>query len=205
MSVLKHYGTKGMHWYVRNYQFPNGTLTPLGRVRYLKNARKEAQNVIAKKFSGAVARRQKKRYLDWSRSENEWIHTKNQNTTKKRINSRKSEAKDFMPAMKEFFGVMRDVSSKHVDYNEDLLGMIWSEEYKKAIIDPALKSYDRIVSEVKKLDASDPDYASFLSDKGKMKRYGYSDELAVSASEDGMDMKQYAYVNYLIKKGKVEI
>lgn len=31
---LYHHGTKGMHWYIRNYQNPDGSLTPLGRVHY---------------------------------------------------------------------------------------------------------------------------------------------------------------------------
>ncbi len=35
--VLKHYGIKGMHWGVRRYQNPDGSLTPAGKER--KNAK----------------------------------------------------------------------------------------------------------------------------------------------------------------------
>ena len=31
---LMHYGTEGMHWGVRLYQNKDGSLTPLGRIRY---------------------------------------------------------------------------------------------------------------------------------------------------------------------------
>ena len=34
---LAHYGTKGMHWGVRNYQNYDGSLTPEGRARYQEN------------------------------------------------------------------------------------------------------------------------------------------------------------------------
>lgn len=35
--VLIHHGTKGMHWHQRLYQYPDGSLTPLGKLRYRKN------------------------------------------------------------------------------------------------------------------------------------------------------------------------
>lgn len=33
-NELMHYGTKGMHWYERNYQNHDGSLTPEGRIHY---------------------------------------------------------------------------------------------------------------------------------------------------------------------------
>ena len=39
-SELYHYGVKGMHWGVRRYQNPDGTLTPRGRKRYEKDLNK---------------------------------------------------------------------------------------------------------------------------------------------------------------------
>lgn len=42
-NELYHYGVKGMHWGVRRYQNPDGTLTPEGKKRSLKE---KAQNAI---------------------------------------------------------------------------------------------------------------------------------------------------------------
>ena len=36
-DVICHYGIPNMHWYVRRYQNPDGTLTAEGKVRYAKN------------------------------------------------------------------------------------------------------------------------------------------------------------------------
>ena len=35
-NELKHWGILGMHWGIRRYQNPDGSLTPEGRERYLK-------------------------------------------------------------------------------------------------------------------------------------------------------------------------
>lgn len=35
-DYLEHYGTLGMKWHVRKYQYEDGSLTPEGRERYLK-------------------------------------------------------------------------------------------------------------------------------------------------------------------------
>ena len=34
INYISHYGTKGMHWGERLYQYPDGRLTPLGKLRY---------------------------------------------------------------------------------------------------------------------------------------------------------------------------
>lgn len=33
-NELKHHGVEGMHWGERNYQYEDGSLTPLGRIHY---------------------------------------------------------------------------------------------------------------------------------------------------------------------------
>lgn len=44
---LKHWGILGMKWGIRNYQNPDGSLTPLGRIRYGVGAKKEITGNIA--------------------------------------------------------------------------------------------------------------------------------------------------------------
>lgn len=40
-SYLRHYGILGMHWYIRRFQNPDGTLTPAGRKRYGYSSKKK--------------------------------------------------------------------------------------------------------------------------------------------------------------------
>lgn len=53
-NELYHYGVEGMHWGVRRYENPDGTLTPLGKKRYghleyaVENAKNDAGRVTAK-------------------------------------------------------------------------------------------------------------------------------------------------------------
>lgn len=47
---LTHHGIKGMHWGVRRFQNPDGTLTPEGEKRYLKNLNKASQNEMVSDF-----------------------------------------------------------------------------------------------------------------------------------------------------------
>lgn len=47
LTYIAHYGIKGQEWYKRRFQNPDGSLTPLGRVRYgVGEARKKAGEAI---------------------------------------------------------------------------------------------------------------------------------------------------------------
>lgn len=44
-DCIEHSGVKGMHWYERRYQYPDGRLTPLGRIHYGIGQRREAKKI----------------------------------------------------------------------------------------------------------------------------------------------------------------
>jgi len=56
---LSHHGTKGMHWGVRRYQNPDGTLTEEGKKRYYKETRRDVMNTY--KIVGSGSKLSKKR------------------------------------------------------------------------------------------------------------------------------------------------
>jgi hypothetical protein len=43
-SELYHFGIKGMHWGIRRYQNPDGTLTPAGKKHYNEADQKDIDN-----------------------------------------------------------------------------------------------------------------------------------------------------------------
>lgn len=56
-NFLMHHGTKGMHWGVRNYQNTDGSLTPMGRVRYGVGAARKAAQKSAAAAANAIRRK----------------------------------------------------------------------------------------------------------------------------------------------------
>lgn len=56
-NYLSHHGTKGMHWGVRNFQNKDGSLTPMGRVRYGVGAARKAAQKGAAAAANAIRRK----------------------------------------------------------------------------------------------------------------------------------------------------
>lgn len=51
-NSLSHYGTVGMKWGIRNYQYADGSLTPAGRRHYYRDSSED--DSILKQFSKSV-------------------------------------------------------------------------------------------------------------------------------------------------------
>ena len=84
---LYHSGIKGMKWGIRRYQNPDGSLTPAGRQRYLKNPRwrkkylaYKAKEALEKKRAAETKEERHKRLLE-STDANELYKYKNELTT----------------------------------------------------------------------------------------------------------------------------
>lgn len=68
MSILCHYGTKGMKWGVRNYQNPDGSLKPAGYGRYYQ--RKTPEKVERTELSSGKGDISGKTFDKWARGKN---------------------------------------------------------------------------------------------------------------------------------------
>lgn len=198
---LKHYGTKGMHWYERNYQNHDGSLTEAGRLRYLKNARPNATKAFDLTI-GKTDKTQQYRYLRWYRSEINKRSNKNKKTIKENVLSRKSEGQNYISGLKTFYDLMRKEGESSVPdkyYNEDSLWKVWHDEYTSRIINPA---FERYAYAIHTANNDSEGFENFCKDPKHMKQYGYSDEERPAATLFEQDMAHYAYANYLMAKKK---
>ena len=70
---LQHWGILGMKWGIRNYQNPDGSLTPAGRIRYGVGEAKNLSNNVGSKMSDEEIRKMTRRY----RAEAEFYNARN--------------------------------------------------------------------------------------------------------------------------------
>lgn len=74
---LEHAGTKGMKWGQRRYQNPDGSLTPLGRIRYNKGLKKKAKEAAkSEKVSAKKEAKSKKKAEKKSKAEDIKLYDK---------------------------------------------------------------------------------------------------------------------------------
>lgn len=84
-NELKHWGILGMKWGVRNYQNPDGSLTPLGRIRYGVGPKKNVTgNVLGANDAGSLSdeelKKMTRRYqnqADYYQARNNYIYQEN--------------------------------------------------------------------------------------------------------------------------------
>ena len=111
-NELKHWGILGMKWGIRNYQNPDGSLTPLGRIRYGVNSKSKthlgaaSRDIMgvndANSLSDEELRRMTKRYRDQAQyyeARNNYIQQERyfkQNTSPQQKEKRQSGIGRFM-------------------------------------------------------------------------------------------------------------
>lgn len=77
-NELKHWGILGMKWGIRNYQNPDGSLTPLGRIRYGVGPKKDATGkVMGINDAGSLSDEELKRMTRRYQNQAEYYQARN--------------------------------------------------------------------------------------------------------------------------------
>lgn len=188
-NSLAHYGTAGMHWGVRRYQNPDGTLTELGKKRYGEDGKRSAvgrnldMNKLDTEVSGATGRAN--RYRAYAKDRMSKIRYKNQikgtdnPEVDKKVEKWNKKADDYEALAKR------------------------SEEMKKKIIQNTL---DKKLSVIEKTIARSDGGSGFIAGnlyrvkkdgKGKLIRYKRDKNRVVRDAERAQRMYNFALGYYL--------
>ena len=127
-NVLCHHGTKGMSWGKRLYQYKDGSLTPLGRLRYgNKTNMRAAEKAKAKKIADKKA---KKESSDAPKKENKPISEMTDAELQARINR--------MTMEKTAYNLQKEIASfnpKRVSAGKKFINDLWDKTISPALTD----------------------------------------------------------------------
>jgi len=177
VDFIAHHGTKGMRWGQRRYQNPDGSLTPAGRKRYMKNnrfrqkyLREQAKRLEEERRKTETAKQRHDRIMKSSNAE-EILKNKDLLTTeelKERINRIKTE-QELATYIKKSPTKM-DKAKKHIDnaiaiadkvgkFADTKVGQMAIKEVKKQLgIETkktvTYKDYKDILNDLKNVDSN---------------------------------------------------
>ena len=127
-NELYHHGTKGMSWGKRLYQYKDGSLTPLGRLRYgNKTNMRAAEKAKAKKIADKKA---KKESSDASKKENKPISEMTDEELQKYINR--------MTIEKQAYNLQKEVAAfnpQKVSAGKKFVNDLWDKTIHPALSD----------------------------------------------------------------------
>ena len=174
-DFIAHHGTKGMHWGQRRYQNPDGSLTPAGRKRYMKNnrfrqkyLREQAKRLEEERRKSETAKQRHDRIMKSSNAE-EILKNKDLLTTeelKERINRIKTEQElasyikqkpTKMDKAKKYMDNAITIADKVGKFADTKVGKMAIKEVKKQLgleTTPTFKDYDAILANLSKVDSA---------------------------------------------------
>lgn len=187
-DVLCHHGTLGMHWGIRRYQNPDGSLTPEGKKRYAKNRRfrkkiDEKVKEITEAKRAAETKEERRARLLKSTDVNELMRDVSDLSTdeiRERINRIKveKELSSYMkhePTKTEKIGKAANTFVKTVDdivkFSNTPTGKILTKQVKKALhIENPKVDYNKVLNKLDRMtNAEVQEWSTRVKNESKMR------------------------------------